>query len=138
MSRSTFFMVQFFSWRGRQLTADPPIAFTTEDEAIRRADREGKTKAGVLVTAVHTAATEGLVRGILQSAELKSGGTPTALPEPAAAPTPRASTPQPGSVRFTPWDRPSAGFASRQAITIAGCGPKPLAANRILDGWTRP
>ena len=52
MSRSTFFMVQFFTWRERQLTADPPIVFTTEDQAIWRADRDRKTRAGVLVTAI--------------------------------------------------------------------------------------
>jgi peptidoglycan hydrolase-like protein with peptidoglycan-binding domain len=91
--------------------------------------------AGVLVTAVHTATTEGLVRDILQAAELTSGGTPTALPEPAAAPTLRAATPQPGTYTGKGFD---ACTAPSQSAMNAWLGSSPYRSIGIyISGGVR-
>jgi hypothetical protein len=50
--RTTLYMVQLFTRKGRKLATDPPLTFKSEDEAIARAERGMKTKAGVLVTRI--------------------------------------------------------------------------------------
>ena len=52
MSVETVYIVQSFQpGRGARLTADPPTAFKTEQQARRTADRLATTKAGVIVLA---------------------------------------------------------------------------------------
>jgi hypothetical protein len=50
--RSTLYVVQFFTRKGRKLVSDPPLTFKADGEAIGRAELGMKTKAGVLVTEI--------------------------------------------------------------------------------------
>ena len=81
--------------RTRRGKADAPSAVSSND-TIQVAVED----AGVLVTAAHTPETEGLVRGVLASAELTEGAERTELPrasQPSDATPLAAAGPQPGS-----------------------------------------
>lgn len=81
--------------RTRRGKADAPNAASSND-TIQVAVED----AGVLVTAAHTPETEGLVRGVLASAELTEGAERTELPrasQPSDATPLAAAGPQPGS-----------------------------------------
>lgn len=79
--------------------------------------------AGVLVTAEVMPDTEASVRGILHSATLRPGGTPTALPEPAAtrAPALSANPVQPGDYTGKGFDACAA--PSQSTMTAWGASP---------------